>query len=223
MRINRWATKFGNYTPEQFASLKSDIEAQGLLDPIVLLNGALLDGRHRLQACEELGITPRFIEWEKLPKADRGDSPEGYVLAHNLEGRERSQSVKAIVISDPDVMRYYRRRAAERQGARTDLQEHGGHVTTMLKSREEAGALIGVSGPTVGRAMRIRKEAPEAVQDILDGKKTIGEVDREIRVKHNRGKSRKKLEERKEGRAKHQDDSREVAHWTEVIRHIVRA
>jgi ParB-like nuclease domain len=42
-------------------SLRRDIKARGLLQPIVLdAEGRVLDGRNRLAACEKAGIEPMF-------------------------------------------------------------------------------------------------------------------------------------------------------------------
>src|SRR3974377_801830 len=39
-----------------FENLKADIAKQGLLEPIVLFEGRLLDGRNRYRAAKELGL-----------------------------------------------------------------------------------------------------------------------------------------------------------------------
>src|SRR5947209_18155890 len=43
---------------EQYAALKADIAAQGVLVPVVLdaATGELVDGHHRVRACKELGL-----------------------------------------------------------------------------------------------------------------------------------------------------------------------
>lgn len=75
---------------EDYARLAVDIKANGLLEPITLYEGKVLDGRSRYRACQELGVAPRFGEY---PGAD----PLGFVLAKNLSRRHLTASQKAMV------------------------------------------------------------------------------------------------------------------------------
>tara|TARA_B110000902_G_C14150012_1_gene529150 strand:- start:30 stop:797 length:768 start_codon:yes stop_codon:yes gene_type:complete len=50
------------YTQDGFNELKEDIKANGLLVPLVLREGKILDGRHRYKACMELGTIVRYKE-----------------------------------------------------------------------------------------------------------------------------------------------------------------
>lgn len=48
------------YTKEGFEELLKDIDKNGQLVPIVLRDGKVLDGRHRLKACLQLGLPVRY-------------------------------------------------------------------------------------------------------------------------------------------------------------------
>ena len=52
---------------KDFAVLKADITQRGQTEAILVAHGKVIDGRHRLRACEELGIEPRFehVEWDE--------------------------------------------------------------------------------------------------------------------------------------------------------------
>lgn len=50
------------YTQEGFEELKRDIKRKGLLVPILLREGKILDGRHRYRACRELGTSVLYKE-----------------------------------------------------------------------------------------------------------------------------------------------------------------
>lgn len=75
-----------------FAALKADIAEHGQREPILLLDGQLLDGRHRLRACEQLGLEPLV----RQVSADDGD-PFGLVVSLNLHRRHLSEGQRAII------------------------------------------------------------------------------------------------------------------------------
>lgn len=70
--------------------LKLSIEQQGLLNPVTMLNGKVLDGRNRLLACKLSGIKPQFVDWDGT-----GGSPEAWVVSQNVLRRSLSPSQKA--------------------------------------------------------------------------------------------------------------------------------
>lgn len=55
---------------DEFEALKRDIAEHGQREPIVMVDGELVDGRNRLRACEELGIEPVV---RNLTGAEAGD------------------------------------------------------------------------------------------------------------------------------------------------------
>ncbi len=62
MKIHPIADILPRLTSKQFQDLKASIEANGLMNPLMAIERdgetILIDGRHRLKACEELGIKP---------------------------------------------------------------------------------------------------------------------------------------------------------------------
>jgi len=60
----------------EFSELIEDIKKNGLIEPIVLLDGQIIDGRNRYRACVEAGITPSYVR--KTIK-----NPTEYVLSRN--------------------------------------------------------------------------------------------------------------------------------------------
>lgn len=67
-----------------------DIEANGQRESVKLLNGMILDGRNREEACHRIGID---IWTENY----HGDDPLGYVLSLNLHRRHLTESQRAMV------------------------------------------------------------------------------------------------------------------------------
>ena len=78
----------------EFEALKSDIAAtKRLTDPIVLLDGLILDGRHRYRACLDLGIAPKFVDY----KASWGEPLEWVLSKTQHRHLDESQLACAAV------------------------------------------------------------------------------------------------------------------------------
>src|SRR5262249_55225607 len=71
-------------TDEEYAFVRADIERRGLQDPILLLDGQVLDGWHRYRICLELRIQPKFRA------VGRGADALAEVISRNLARRQLS-------------------------------------------------------------------------------------------------------------------------------------
>jgi hypothetical protein len=64
LQLHPWAAQIPRMSVEQFVAFKADVEKLGRIrDPIWLKDKQLVDGLHRLGACIELEIEPRFEEY----------------------------------------------------------------------------------------------------------------------------------------------------------------
>jgi hypothetical protein len=78
----------------ELQELADDIKLGGLLHPVVVFRGQILDGRNRLAACEMAGVAPRFTEWAG------GGSPVEWVISTNVHRRHLTASQRAVVALD---------------------------------------------------------------------------------------------------------------------------
>jgi hypothetical protein len=76
----------------EFDALVADVAVNGLLEPIVMYEEQILDGRNRYRACLECGVEPRFDEYT-------GNDPFGHVISLNFHRRHLTASQKAIVFA----------------------------------------------------------------------------------------------------------------------------
>lgn len=70
-------------------ALAQDIKENGLHSPIVLYQGKVLDGWHRVGACSRAGVNIRAIEY-------KGKNPVAFVKSHNWHRRHMTESQKAM-------------------------------------------------------------------------------------------------------------------------------
>lgn len=75
--------------PHRLASLVDDIKTNGLLIPIVLHEGQILDGRNRYLACIKAKVEPVFTEYT-------GDDPFRFVVSMNIERRDLDDGQRAV-------------------------------------------------------------------------------------------------------------------------------
>ncbi len=165
------AELFPFMSDEELAELAADIRAHGLLEPIVLLGGLVLDGRNRLRACEAAGVEPSFIEW------DGSGDPAVWVLSKNLKRRHLSTSQRAMVAAK--LLGYYAGEARERQRANGgDRKSQVANLPPAIeagapeksKARDDAARDLNVSPRTVEHAATvIERGIPELAAAVERG------------------------------------------------------
>lgn len=92
MKPHTLCSSFPPMSDEDFNSLVQDIRENGQIDPIIMLDGCVLDGWHRFQACAELNINPKTKEFS-------GDDPASFVLSKNLHRRHMEPSQRAVAVT----------------------------------------------------------------------------------------------------------------------------
>ncbi len=88
----------------ELQDLTDDIRAHGLIDPIVLFEGMILDGRNRAAACERAGVRPRYAQFG-------GGREDALILvvSHNLKRRHLTkQAIADALVAAEDFNLHYR-------------------------------------------------------------------------------------------------------------------
>lgn len=150
LQIHELATVFPRMPGEEFAALKMDIKANGLLEPIWLYDGKVLDGRHRYYACQETSTAPTFREY-------KGSDPRGFVVSLNLKRRHMDATQRSAVAAELANMQ---------QGQRTDLIPS---ANLQNVSQTEAATLLNVSPRSVATASKVKDESPEIFAAMKSG------------------------------------------------------
>jgi ParB-like chromosome segregation protein Spo0J len=162
---------------EHLAALVEDIRQHGLQVPIETLDGKIIDGRRRWLACKQAGVKPE-------PREVHPDDPVAYVLSMNLHRRQLSVSQRAMVGDNARAM--YEARAEERMlaGKKVDDPERNSSQGVRApETRDQVGALVGVSGDSIDKARRIRVQGiAEVVAAVEADKISLNVADKVARL-----------------------------------------
>ncbi len=152
MNIHPLAELFPMMEGDALAGLADDIAKHGQREAIVLLDGAILDGRNRFSACEIAGVEPRFRDFE-------GDDPLAFVLSLNLTRRHLNESQRAMVAARLANMRHGGDRRSDQA------------ANLPLVSQAQAADLLHVGARTVRDAVAVRESAEPEIKRVVDAGK----------------------------------------------------
>lgn len=212
--------RLANYFPaienEEFDELVEDIKKNGQINPIIMYEGKILDGKNRYRVCQKLGIEPITKEYD-------GDDPVGFVISINIHRRHLTESQRAMLATKmlPELEKQSKEKERVRLSEKAKKQNAGSKGFKPLSSVEgsqnpstlkttngrvthKAGEMFGVSGSTVQKAKRILKAVDEGeleketIDNIIAGKESVGTVDKALGAKH--FVKREKEREAKEGK-----------------------
>jgi len=162
----------------EYAALRDSIKEHGQMEPCVLHEGQILDGRHRWQACRELGIEPHSRHYQ-----GECGSPTAFVLMANLHRRHLTPSQRAAIAVD--VLPLFEAEAKERQ--RAAGQDYGrgqpeAKVTQRIgepithhqhEAAAQAATAMGSNRQYVAAAKQLKEKEPALFAAVKSGEKTI--------------------------------------------------
>ena len=112
----------------ELQELTDDIRAHGLIDPIVLFEGMILDGRNRGAACERARVAPRYVQFG----GGREDALI-LVISHNLKRRHLTkQAIADALVAAEDFNLHYTLAGPEAEKETAD----GTEAPTVIKITE---------------------------------------------------------------------------------------
>lgn len=204
IQIHPAATALPQMPDDELRELAADIKANGLLVPIELYQGKVIDGRHRLLACEIAGVEPEFVDVDL-----EGQSPSQYVWSLNGMRRHLTPSQKACVAVElmPELEREAKERQRNHGGTAPGKPSNTSGKNSGSESRDEAATTVGVNPRYVSDAKRIKEESPKTFDRIKAGELKVTQAKQEVK----REQKRKELESKAES-AK-QTSKKEQSQW----------
>jgi DNA modification methylase len=207
MEAHDVASIFPMMNEDEYQGLRRDIEAKGQREPVWTYQGKVIDGRNRLRACMELGITPKTREWD-----GKGSLVE-FVVSLNLhrrhlnsgqramcadeakeriakeiadEERQRKQRVQAeierkkreVVASPPPENRKPDERTC--QSFDKSAQDEPTKKAISRDAKKEAAALFGTNHQYIADAQTVRSKAPDLAEKVKSGEITLPQAKREV-------------------------------------------
>jgi hypothetical protein len=214
VKIHPAAELFPMLGDAELAELAADSKSNGLRLPIVMLDGAVLDGRNRLKACKLAGVDPTFVQHD-------GSNPWRAVWSLNKERRHIEDKMRWALIG-AEMVQQSDAWEAKRATARADVtrakseagkkaqalqaHDHRGRMLPAVASHEaNAGrqytaedaakktaaslaAEVGVSRPTMERALELKRKNQVAAERVKRGEVAGAKALRETKQAEARAK-----------------------------------
>jgi hypothetical protein len=162
-KTTKYANEIYPLGTDEYEELKQSIKERGLYHPIIInQDGDVLDGHHRLRACEELGIKPRF----EVKQFDNVVLEELFVIDSNLARRQLTVFAYAelIIVKKEPLLKEL---AERNMKAGITLSRNQERVHTA----EELAEMAGVSKDTLYKVQQIMKS--DLFKDNADFKESV--------------------------------------------------
>lgn len=178
----------------RFGELVEDIKANGLLQPIVICDNKVLDGRNRYKACQRLGISPKTEQYSGDPwqyawslNGCRRDlvSEQRYLCwKHCHENSEEWQATQRLIAEEANR----KRSEAAKEQPRTDTgfaeKQVVGQSVQLPGQPVERKAKAAASKTNMGavaRGDKLAKERPDLAEGVRLGKIKPAEAHRRMK------------------------------------------
>ena len=155
---------------EQYDQLIQDIRDHGLLEPIWLHEGQIIDGRNRYRACLEANVEPETRVWN-------GDgSLVEFVVSLNLRRRHLTSSQRAAGAAEALDQLRVEAKERQREGGRGEVPQKIGEASKHEgEATHRAAKMFGTNRTYVAEAAKIRDEDESTFRSIMKGDLTIPE------------------------------------------------
>lgn len=159
--------------PEDFAKFVADIAQHGVREPIVLLDGMILDGWHRYRAAKEADQAFESVEYT-------GDDPVAFVISVNRHRRHLTVEQRVACVIDAREWRSRGNPQGWSQGDETTQMDHRGPIDAHNARARTAKELADESGGSVTVVKRVKRAFREGYGEAI---KTGAETTTSLRHK----------------------------------------
>ena len=156
---------------EEFTHLVNSIKSEGLLEPIVIWKGKIVDGRHRHLACKEARVQP---EYTYLPDDWSLDKVKNRVVALNVLRRHLTTGQRALVAAALANMTV--------GGTGSNQYEKSNSLNLDFDvSLQDSANQLSVSRASVATAKKVKHDTPDLAEKVNKGQMSLHAAETERR------------------------------------------
>jgi hypothetical protein len=174
---------FPEANEEDFNRLLEDIRNNGFdqSQPVIVYEGAILDGWNRYRACQAIGISPAI-------KTFNGDQSSALQLVMRTNKRRNLNKGQwaTIAVEAEDVLKVIAEQVEKEKASRVSsarknevtqkIEQPANHRTADAKAAE----LFNTNRTYINQAAKVKSEAPEAFEKVKAGKMTLQDAMKEV-------------------------------------------
>jgi ParB-like chromosome segregation protein Spo0J len=197
--------------------LANDIAQVGLLEPIVLYEGKILDGWNRYKACRIADVQPHFVTYTGAYPALY------YVQSKNIERRHLGNGQRALIAAKLATLTH----GGDRRS--TDQDRNSGLASEPSHTQEDAAAFMHTSVDSLQVAKKVIESGnQEVITKLGNGEITLHKAEQEIAPKPpkpSKEERKKERDEIKAGRGAEASDKQlreEVEEFRKYLRGLVQ-
>jgi hypothetical protein len=156
-----------NMAREDFDALVTSIERNGLREPVVVFDGMILDGWHRMQACESAARPMSIVIFD----GDAAAAEQFVCDKHTRRSLTATQRATAVL-----AMMQWR----TRKDNASNFDQSVPNTDWSKSTAKDIAVRAGVSVATVEKVKTANVKAPDRAQDMRDGKVSASTVLRDV-------------------------------------------
>jgi N6-adenosine-specific RNA methylase IME4 len=178
---------------EDFDRLVDDITTNGYDSgfPIMMYQGAILDGWNRYSACKQIGVDAKFIEFE-------GTDSEAisYTMRTNKRRNLSSSQWAAVSAQAEDILQAISDAVEVERRAKQSVAQTGTTINKDLSNNllldtkdpninaaaTKVAEVFNTNRTYVNEAKKLKKDNPVVFEQVLSGEKTLTEVKKEQKI-----------------------------------------
>lgn len=158
-------------TRPEYSNFIDSVKLSGIQTPIhIRTDLTILDGRHRVRACKQLGIKQIDVIVHDLDKSQSIN----FVRDTAIERRNLTSAQRIdIILRSSDLIDEIVGQAKSNQGKRNDITSGSAEPEVEKETNVKLAELANTSKASVQRMKKVKNDSPELYEQVVKGEKTI--------------------------------------------------